>query len=175
VNASPITATRSLLVLAAMVPLCGCVTRVTLPQRQALDSLVGKSQSELVGELGAPTAIMPAAAGPQAGTVVLYRWRSNVLQADDIGAPENPALTLRNHLAILTRACDTAFQLNGGRVSAWSVRGSDCSTAPYPYLGGLKQAMLAADAGQGRTLQTPFLFNTRTGDSLVLTGEFQTR
>jgi hypothetical protein len=159
----------SCLTMAAL--LAGCVTRVTLPQRQALDSLVGKTQAELMGELGRPTSVTP---GP-AGTLVHYAYSNATLQPDEIGAPDNPELTLRNHLDIVQHRCDTVFQVQAGRVAAWSVNGSDCWQAPYPYLGNLKREALMADASQGRALRTPFLFNSRTGNSVVLSNDFQTR
>jgi hypothetical protein len=149
--------------------LAGCVTKVTLPQRQALDALVGKSQPELVGELGKPTAIKAT----PAGTRVVYGYHSLSLQSDDIGAPSNPELTLRNHAQVVAHDCDTVFNVAGGQVTGWSVAGSDCADAPYPYLGSLKRQALEADLAQGRNPRVPFLFNSRTGESLVLSGEFQ--
>ena len=161
--------TRTATCLVAAIALAGCVTKVTLPQRQALDSLVGRPQNEVLAELGQPTAIRATPAGPQ----LVYAYRSVGLQADQIGPPDNPELTLRNHATIVTRACDTVFQVAGGRVASWSINGSDCWQSPYPYLGNLKRAALQADMRQGGDPKVPFLFNSRTGNSLVLSGTFQ--
>lgn len=159
--------------LLALLPLAlgGCVSRLSLPQRQALDMMVGKSQPALVAALGQPTGIVAT----PAGSAVLYRWGETVLQADEVGEPDPPQLTLRRHVEFVTHRCDTAFHLSGGVVTSWSVTGSDCHDAPFPYLGGLKRVALAQDAAQGRDLNPGFLFNTRTGDSLVLAGSTQTR
>ena len=166
--------TRPMACMIAAMALAGCVTKVTLPQRQALDSLVGQSQAELVAEIGKPTTarVVPAGATP-AGLELAYAYRSITLQADEIGAPDNPELTLRNHARFVTHSCDTVFQIAGDRVVAWSVNGSDCWQAPYPYLGNLKRDALARDVKQGGDPVVPFLFNSRTGNSLVLSGTFQ--
>lgn len=158
----------------ALLPLAlgGCVTQLSLPQRQALDMLVGRSEADLTGELGKPTAITPA---PGRESIVLYAWRSTALQEDEFGAPDAPQLTLRRHADFVTQRCDTRFRVIGGTVAAWSVEGPDCKHAPYPYLGNLKRLALAADAPQGRDLAAPFLFSTRTGDSTVLSGSYQTQ
>ena len=153
----------------AAVTLTGCVTKVTLPQRQALDSLVGRSQAELVAEIGKPS----AAHAMPGGLELAYAWRSITLQADEIGAPDNPELTLRNHASFVTHSCDTVFQIAEDRVVAWSVNGSDCWQTPYPYLGNLKRDALVLDVQQGGDPVVPFLFNSRTGNSLVLSGTFQ--
>ena len=161
--------TRPLACMIAALGLAGCVTKVTLPQRQALDSLVGKSQAALVAEIGKPTAAHATPGGLELG----YAYRSITLQADEIGAPDNPELTLRNHARFVTHSCDTVFRIAGDRVVAWSVNGSDCWQSPYPYLGNLKRDALAQDVKQGGDPVVPFLFNSRTGNSLVLSGTFQ--
>jgi hypothetical protein len=163
--------TRVLAGTVAAIGLAGCVTKVTLPQRQALDSLVGRSQAELVAEIGKPT----AAHAVPGGLVLAYAYRSTTLQADEIGAPDNPELTLRNHARFVTHSCDTLFQITAGRVAGWSVAGSDCWQSPYPYLGNLKRDVLAADVRQGGEPQVPFLYNSRTGNSLVLSGALQSQ
>jgi len=65
-------------------------------------------------------------------SIVAYSRNSNTLQAGEIGEPDNPDPTWRNHLRIITRSCYTEFQIQGGQVSAWRLHRDDCSIARYP-------------------------------------------
>ena len=110
-----------------LLALAACVPHPDAARRLALDAAVGESEAELLRGLGPPAAVEQNGAERRlvylrtdAVTDPFRPDPSTVPLADAVGSAWNypPEATLGG--------CATSFDVVGGRVVSWSVRGSAC-------------------------------------------------
>jgi hypothetical protein len=153
--------------------LSGCATQVDWPRRQALDSLVGRSDSEVVVALGLPSRSFR----DRTARYLAYDYRHTEFVPGQPG-PQDPAdiedLWL-NSPALVSGHCSTTFKLLDDKVVGWSLYGNSCAVAPYPSLGAVEQQVLAKLAPVGVAASTNFPADPNTGSSTVDYGVFQSK
>lgn len=150
----------------------GCTTRVDWPRRQALDSLVGHSDHEVVDAIGpasrsyrdGPTSFL---AYDFSRTEFVPGQRGQLLPDSDELWYRAPSLQAGN--------CSTTFKLLDDKVVGWSLTGNDCALATYPSLRPLQQQVLAQLQPDGVAASTDFLADPNTGSSFVEYGKFYSR
>jgi hypothetical protein len=118
------------LTLAAVALACGCATATVAGYERMLDAWVGTDEVELLRAWGAPDRSYEAGGR----RFIAYTTRRNV---------HYPGTTATTHVTVVDgtahavtvggapgwseeRACSTTFELDGGKVVAWSHRGDDC-------------------------------------------------
>jgi hypothetical protein len=152
--------------------LSGCSTQIDWPRRQALDSLVGQSQGEVIDALG------PATRSVRDGPVnfLAYDYHHVEFVPGQHGQQESylEDLWLRTP-SLIAGHCSTTFKLIDDKVVGWSLDGNNCSLATYPLLGHLKQQVLAKLQPAGVTATTDFPADPNTGSSVVQYGVFYSK
>jgi hypothetical protein len=153
--------------------LSNCATQVDWPRRQALDSLVGRGDSEVIVALGPPSR------SSRYGTTryLAYDYRHTEFMPGAPG-PQDPAdiedLWLKTP-ALVSEHCSTTFKLLDDKVVGWSFDGNGCTAASYPSLGALEQQVLVKLAPAGVAATTDFPADPNTGRSTVNYGVFQSK
>jgi hypothetical protein len=149
-----------------------CSTRIDWPRRQALDSLVGHSQGEVVEALG--PASRSVVGGPVSFLTYDYDHVEFVPGQPGQREPYSEDLWLRTP-SLIAGHCSTTFKLIDDKVVGWSLDGNDCTLATYPSLGTLKQQVLAKLQPAGVIATTDFPADPNTGSSVVQYGEFYSK
>ena len=149
-----------------------CATQVDWPRRQALDSLVGRSDGAVVAALG------PASRSFSGGRARFlaydYHWTEFVPGERGQQQPNSEDLWLMTP-ALISEHCSTTFKLLDDKVVGLSLNGNDCAVASYPPLGALEQQVLAKLAPAGVTATTDFPADPNTGRSTVDYGVLQSK
>jgi hypothetical protein len=172
-KSSPWLANSGLLFLmSSALLLNGCATEIEWPRRQALDSLVGRSQGEVIDALG------PASRSFHSGPAnfLAYDYR----HVEFIQGQSGPIPPYSEELWLTTPAlfaghCSTTFKFVDDKVAGWSLDGNDCAVAPYPSLGKLEQQVLTQLQPAGVAATTDFPADPNTGTSVVNYGAFQSK
>jgi hypothetical protein len=150
----------------------GGATEVDWPRRQALDSIVGRSHSEVIDALG------PASRSFRDGPVsfLAYDYRHMEFIAGEHGQQEpfGEELWLTTP-TIFGGHCATTFKFVDDKVIGWSLDGNDCAVAPYPALGRLELQVVAKLQPAGVAASTDVPADPNTGTSAVEYGAFQSK
>ncbi len=127
---------RKLMALAAIALLAGCA--YPNPQHvQALNGLIGKTETDLLRSYGVPNRTYDAAGHK---FLAYSRNRIDSIPGDGFGYAGfgygyggfgyggfGPGFGYGGFgPEIIQRDCDTTFELTGGKVASWSLRGNDC-------------------------------------------------
>ncbi len=123
---------KSIVVLSGLaLALAGCVYP-TIAQRQAyLAQFIGASEADLVRALGVPTRSIDA----DGHRFLAYDERKvDILPGYGMGSYWNgfygpffgPPIYAGTPQQVLVRECETTFELNGGKVASFSLRGNAC-------------------------------------------------
>jgi hypothetical protein len=156
--------------MSSVLLLNGCATEIDWPRRQALDSLVGRSDRDVIDALG------PASRSVRDGSAsfLAYDYRHTEFVPGQRGQqlPSSEDLWLTTP-SLLAGHCSTTFKLLDDKVVGWSLTGNDCAVAPYPSLATLEQQVLAKLQPAGVAATTDFPADPNTGSSIVEYGAFQ--
>jgi hypothetical protein len=150
----------------------GCATEIDWPRRQALDSLVGRNQYEIIDALGPPNRSFRD--GQASFLAYDYRQTRFVPGQHGQQRPDSEDLWLVTP-AIISLHCSTTFKLVDDAVVGWSLAGNDCALAPYPSLGAVEKQALTKAQPIGVSASTDFLADPNTGRSVVEDGAFERR